>query len=194
MARMNLSEYKLEQLMGGMNRYNAIWWALCNLGLRFVCNTSSGKTTVFGMNEKRVWSIEIQSIAFFYRANDQSVSPDEFANQVLILMTRKHKSMAVKVSGLPTADLVEKSLPHRVLWARTVIMMDSFTDRLYDACFEMGDGGCVISLLKEIESSGTIASLKQLTKSNVMLHIKALPEQPIVRDTRTIDMFSLVPA
>ena len=186
-------EYKLEKLMGGESRFCAIWGALCEKGLRFVSCGSTGKTIVFGMDKKRIWSITFANEAFFQKARNHAIPADDFAATIIQLMAKKNPKLELVEGRLETSLLVYESHPHRVLWLLGVDLLDGEYDRLYDSCIEMGDGSLVMETARRLKDENVISKISECKLSKVTPFV-AKREKTITQnndDVFNLDLFAV---
>lgn len=161
------SEYQLEANMGGECRCNALWYSLADIGLRFVSYFDSDTTVVFGMDAEQVYKVEIKNQWFFKLAKQLSLAPEEFAKQMLFKLTAKNKKLVLTDGKLPTSTLIWNSQSHRVLWVHAVTQLGGFRDRLFDDCYEMGDGDEVAGIVNLITGNNLLKEFKDCTIKQV---------------------------
>lgn len=181
--RNSYSEYQLERKLGGEQRYNALWWALADIGLRAMSYFDTETTIVFGMDETKSYKVEISNVEFFKWANDASLSPEDIAQKVLSKLKSKNTKIVLVGGKLPTASLVWSSKVHRALWVLTVNLFGGFPDRLFDDCHEMGDGKQVASIVSYITNEGLITDIKSCTAKGVTVVAEKLNSSPAVPST-----------
>jgi hypothetical protein len=182
-------EFKLEKLMGGQSRYCAIWHALNERGLKFVSCGATGNTIVFGMDKNRVWAHTFSNEVFFQKASDIAIDPDDFSETILKLIAKKNPKLELVDGILATFSLVRGSQPHRVLWATAVNLLDGERDRLFDDCFEMGDGSLVIETTRQIHEAKAILKVCDCKLSKVTFFLPKTKKQTTIlnQDTHAIN-------
>lgn len=161
-------EFKLEKLMGSDVRYQNIWLALVDKGLRFVSCGATEETIIFGMDKKQIWTFKLSNKVFFQKASDRNIPAEDFAEKLINLMAAKHPKMELESSGLPTHSLVHNNQAHRILWSLGVVLLDGEKDRLYDDCFEMGDGKEVNEAVQFIRDQNVVTKTSDCKLSKVL--------------------------
>lgn len=154
----------IENQCGGYNRYCAVWNTLEEIGVRLAVY-SNGKAALYAMGEERSYLVIICKNEFFKCA--RTMDNDRFTAYVRAKFKARYRTLRESLITFPTRQLVTSSINHRILWASTVLMLRGFQDRLYDDCFEMGDGDSVANAVDYIRLNRYMTTIGECSIASV---------------------------
>lgn len=134
-----LNELQMECLLGGYSNFCRIWTELYSHGI-FFSISKNGSVTLFAMSQSGIVSKLLTQQHFI-----EITSHSPFIHNINGLMGKPSNYQ------FETHKLVEASIYARVLWANTVYTFGAIKDRLFDCCFEMGDGSKVASIVEFLQ-------------------------------------------
>lgn len=129
-----LSEAATEKMLGGHAAYCSFWTEFNLLGLEVIFYNN--KTCLaFGMSDAGIEVYQMPSATLV--ASITTLGAPGAAAAI-------HRSLTSQTGReIKTHQLVSKHPPARVLWAFSVHQLQGEQERLYDNCFENGDGELV---------------------------------------------------
>lgn len=136
---MALNELEMESMLGGYSNFCRVWTELHSHGI-FMAMPSNDIVTFFALTKDGILKRDLAMGRFIdltYR------SP--FIHEINSLLGKPMDF------NFKTHKLVEQSIYCRVLWASTVDSLGAIRDRLFDCCYEMGDGYLVSKIVSYLQ-------------------------------------------